>query len=170
MTTARELYFSATIITLDGTNTNAHGEGCEPGKGYTEQSGWWNPDRSYWRVHAERDDVTADVYPDGEDRGPARWLADRLVARLGAVDSYDDGRTFYGAFEAVHPGRLTDLVTHPASQSPGVGHALAFIRRGVARKGQRFLTAAGHAHGFTDTEMTEAAQLLDLGPDGTTRT
>ncbi len=167
MTTARELYFSATIITLDGSDTNAYGEGCEPGKGYTEQSGWWNPDRSYWRVHAERDDVTADVYPDGEDRGPARWLADRLVARLGSVESYDDGRTFYGAFEAVHPGRLTDLA---APENPGAAHALAFIRRGVARTGQRFLTAAGHAHGFTNSEVTEAAQLLGRSPDVTIRT
>lgn len=167
MTTARELYFSATIITLDGSDTNAHGEGCEPGKGYTEQFGWWNPDRTYWRVHAGRDDVTADVYPGSEDRGPARWLADRLVTRLGAVESYDDGRTFYGAFDAVHPGRLTDLA---APENPGVAHALAFIRRGVARTGQRFLTAAGHAHGFTNGEVTEAAQLLGLLPDVTTRT
>jgi hypothetical protein len=39
MTKARELYFSATIIILDGSDTNAYGEPCEPGQGYSEQSG-----------------------------------------------------------------------------------------------------------------------------------
>jgi hypothetical protein len=63
MTTARELYFSATIITLDGSDTNAYGEPCEPGQGYSEHSGHWDPDRSYWRVHEHRDDVRPDVYP-----------------------------------------------------------------------------------------------------------
>jgi hypothetical protein len=33
MTKARELYFSATIIILDGSDTNAYGEPCEPGQG-----------------------------------------------------------------------------------------------------------------------------------------
>ncbi len=43
----RKLYFTATIITFDGCDTNAYGEACEPGHGYTERSGWWDPDRCY---------------------------------------------------------------------------------------------------------------------------
>ncbi|MEJ3741785.1 hypothetical protein WEI85_00585 [Actinomycetes bacterium KLBMP 9797] len=158
------LYFSATIITLDGSDTNAYGEPCQAGQGYVEQSGWWSPDRAYWQVHHDRENVAPDVYPDDEPRGPARWLADQLLARLAAVESYDDARTFYGAVEAVHPGRLTDRVAHPAPDNPAVGNALAFIRQRIGRKGQRFLTAAGHAHGFTDHQLLEAAHLLGLRP------
>jgi hypothetical protein len=59
------LYWSATTITPDGSDTNAYGEACEPGRGYTEQSGWWDPDGDFWRVHERdrRDDVRPDVYP-----------------------------------------------------------------------------------------------------------
>jgi hypothetical protein len=105
MTTARELYFSATIITLDGSDTNAYGEACEPGQGYREHSGHWDPDRAYWRVHEHRADVRPDVYPPQCGQTPAQWLAARLRERLGSIDSYDHGRTFYAAREAVHPVR-----------------------------------------------------------------
>lgn len=83
------LYFSATIITLDGSATTSDGEPCESGTGYTEQSGWWDSDRSYWRVHDQRANVRPDRYPAGGHRSPARWLADRLLARLGAVASWE---------------------------------------------------------------------------------
>jgi hypothetical protein len=57
------IFYTATIITLDGSDTAANGEACEPGHGYTEQSGWWDPDRAYWRVVEDRGDVTADATP-----------------------------------------------------------------------------------------------------------
>src|SRR5690606_33549604 len=126
----------------------ADGEPCEPGHGYTEQSGWWNPDRAYWRVADDRGDVTPDVYHDGDRRSPAQWLADQLTARLGRVDNYDHGRTFSSAYEAVHPGRLTDYAEDPTAADPTWGHTAAAIRLRLAAKGQRTLTAAGHAHGF----------------------
>jgi hypothetical protein len=86
--------------------------------------------------------------------------ADRLGERLGSVDSYDHGHTYYAAGEAVHPGALAD------AQGPG-GALLSTIRmelaRTGARKGQRTLTAAGHAHGFADDELAETARLLGVG-------
>src|SRR4051812_5628798 len=106
MTTLRALYFSATIITLDGTDTTADGERCEPGQGYNEQSGHWSPDQSYWTVQHHRSQVRPDRYPERGPRTPGQWLADRITARLGTVETVE-GRTFYGARQAIHPGRLT---------------------------------------------------------------
>ncbi|MDT5025778.1 MAG: hypothetical protein QOE61_2204 [Micromonosporaceae bacterium] len=165
MTTIRALYFSATIITLDGTDTNAYGEACEPGHGYNEQSGHWSPDQSYWTVHLDRSQVQPDIYLDRGSRTPGQWLADRLTTRLGTLETVD-GNTFYGAREAIHPGRLTG----PQSQEPGlllgsgtlIGDALAAHRLRSATAGLRTLTAAGHAHGFTDGEIAAAANLLGL--------
>src|SRR5687767_3970221 len=91
------IFYSATIITLDGSDTNAYGEACEPRAGYIEQSGWWDPDRAYWQVREHRDDVTPDVYPDVHRSSPDQWLADRVTARLGSIASRESGRTFNGA-------------------------------------------------------------------------
>jgi hypothetical protein len=148
------------------TNTNAYGEPCEPGQGYTEQSGWWDPDRGYWRVHAHQQDVTPDVYSQRRGGNPARWLADRVTARLGGVESFDSGRTFYGSREAVHPGRLAGA----RSTAPGailgcgtvLGDAVTASRLREPTVGQRLLSAAAHAHGFTDEQLAETAQLLGL--------
>jgi hypothetical protein len=169
MTIPRLLYFSATIITLDGSGTNAYGEGCEPGQGYTEQSGHWSPDQSYWTVHPDRGQVRPDSCPHDWPRTPGQWLAVRLTARLGTVESFDKGRTFTGAREAIHPGQLTG----PRSRQPGavlgsgtlLGDAIAGSRLRTAGVGLRVLTAAGHAHGFTDDDLTEAAGLLGLTGD-----
>jgi hypothetical protein len=70
----RALSFTASVITLTGGNTNAYGEACEPGHGYTEQSGHGSPDRDYWTVQASRDDVDPDVYPDNSPLTPAGLL------------------------------------------------------------------------------------------------
>lgn len=169
MTTLPEvavLYFSATIITLDGSATTSDSEPCESGTGYTEQSGWWDPDRSYWRVHDQRANVSPDRYPAGGHRSPARWLADRLLARLGAVASWEPTGTFYGAREAVHPGRLAGT----RSDAPGallgsgtlLGDAITGSRLRNGAAGTRTIVAVGHAHGFTDAQLSEAANLLGL--------
>ena len=169
MTTIRALYFSATISTLDGSDTNAYGEACEPGQGYREQSGHWSPDRSYWSVYPDRSQVQPDVYPERGSRTPGQWLADRLAARLGSIEPVD-ARTFSGARQAIHPGRLTGR----RSQGPGLllgsgtlfGDAIAASRLRWAPVGLRTLTAAGHAHGFTDGEIADAAELLGLASSG----
>jgi len=159
MNSPRLLYYSATIITLDGSDTNAYGEPCEPGQGYTEQSGFWDPDDDYWHVHDSRDTVHPDIYPPRCGPSPARWLADRLRERLGPVDGFDHGRSFYSAHEAVHPGTLAD------AHGP-TGALLSHIRMRLARTGavasQRILTAAGHGYGFSDAELAEAARLLGI--------
>lgn len=165
MTTIRALYFSATIITLDGSDTTAYGEACEPGQGYNEQSGHWSPDRSYWTVYADRSQARPDIYPERGRRTPGEWLAGRLTARLGTLEAVD-GHTFSGARQAIHPGRLTGL----RSEVPGLllgsgtllGDALAAARLRSGPVGLRTLTAAGHAHGFTDREIADAAELLGL--------
>ncbi len=159
----RALYYSATLITLTGGDTNACGEACEPGHGYTEQSGHWNPDHHYWTVYPSRDDVEPDVYPDNCTLTPAQWLAEQVTERLGNLD-HIDGHTFTSARTAISPGRLTG----PKANKPGavcgthtfLGDVFAAHRLRTAPVGTRTLTAAAHAHGFTDTELAEAADLL----------
>jgi hypothetical protein len=157
------VYYTAIIVTVDGSDTTAGGEPCEPGHGYAVADGFWDPDRGYWRVHADRDQVTPDVYPAGDPRSRVRWLADRLTARLGSIEAAD-GRSFTSGREALHPGRLAGT----RAQQPGavigggtlLGDALAASRLRPPAVGLRTLTAAGHPYGFTDTELAHAARLL----------
>ena len=161
MTTIRALYFSATIITLDGSDTNAYGEECEPGQGYRERFGHWSPDRSYWSVYPDRSQVQPDVYPERGSRTPGQWLADRL----GSIETID-GRTFSSARQAIHTGRLTGRQSQGTGLLLGsgtlLGDAIAASRLRYAPVGLRTLTAAGHAHGFTDREIADATGLLGL--------
>jgi len=159
----RALYYSASVITLTGGNTNAYGEDCEPGHGYTEQSGHWSPERDYWTVHPSRNDVDPDVYPDNSPLTPAAWLAEQVTDRLGEID-HIDGHTFTSSRTAIEPGRLTG----PEADEPGavagthtfLGDVLAAHRLRTAPAGTRTITAAAHAYGFTDTELAQAATLL----------
>jgi hypothetical protein len=159
----RALYYSASVITLTGGNTTAYGEACEPGHGYTEQDGFWNPDVDYWTVHPSRDDVTPDVYPDDCPHSPAQWLAEQITERLGDLD-YVDGNTFGGARTAIEPGRLTGSDADPpgavAGTSTLLGDVFAEHRLPTAPTGTRTVTATAHAHRFTSTELAEAAILL----------
>lgn len=159
----RALYYSASVITLTGGNTNAYGEACEPGHGYTEQDGFWNPDADYWTVHPSRHDGTPDIYPDDCPHDPAQWLADQITERLGDLD-YVDGNTFAGARTAIEPGRLTGPDADPpgavAGTSTLLGDVFAEHRLRTAPAGTRTVTATAHAHGFTGTELAEAAILL----------
>lgn len=159
----RALYFSATVTTKTAGDTNAYGEPCEPGHGYTEQSGHWSPDRDYWTVYPSRDDVDPDSYPDQSPLTAAQWLAEQITDRLGNLD-HIDGHTFTSARTAIEPGRLTG----PAADEPGavagthtfLGDVFAAHRLRTVPAGARTLTAAAHAYGFTPAELAEAAALL----------
>jgi hypothetical protein len=154
-TPSRLLYFTATIITMDGSETNAYGEVCESGHGYTEAIGWWSPDEEPWSVYQDRDQAHPDMYPSTAETPPARWLADQLAERLGPIDHFDGGRTFYSADELI---RASDTAP-PQSVRGGAIHD---PRRGLP-VGAKTLVAAGHAHGFTRDEIVAAAGLLGLG-------
>ncbi|GAA1884002.1 hypothetical protein [Asanoa iriomotensis] len=168
----RAVYYSASVTTQTGGDTTADGEPCEPGRGYTEQSGHWSPDRDYWTVHPSRADVDPDTYPDDSPLPPARWLADQITERLGNLD-HIDGHTFTSARTAIEPGRLTG----PAADKPGavagthtfLGDAFAAQRLRTAPVGIRTLTAAAHAYGFTAAELAETATLLGRGDPATGR-
>jgi hypothetical protein len=100
------------------------------------------------------------VYPEQSAQTPAQRLANQLEQRLDRIESYDNGHTSYAAGEAAHPGTLAD------AQGPGGGLPSAIrmeLARTGATKGQRTLTAAGHAYGFTNDELAEAARLLGVG-------
>jgi hypothetical protein len=148
-----ELYYSATIITLtvDGTDD-------------IEQCGHWNPTRSYWTVWPSRDQVQPDRYPGRGRRTQAQWLAGRIIARLGSIDDWDGATTFTSARSAIHPGRLTGAASHTPGLLCGsgtfLGDAIAAETLRRAAPGTRILTAAAHAHGFTQADLHEAARLL----------
>lgn len=158
------VYFTATIITLTGGNL-AEGEPCEPDCGYTITQGHWNPRRTYWTVHPTRDEVTPDRCPARRRKEPAEWLASRIHARLGLLDHYDGGHTFYSRLEAIHPHRLTGRSSHQPGAVIGsgtfAGDIIAAERLRSARSGQRTITAAAHAYGFTASELRTAAELLE---------
>jgi hypothetical protein len=159
----RALYYSGSVITLTGGNTNANGEGCEPGHGYTEDCGFWNPDGDYWTVYPSRNDVDPDIYPGYSPLSPAAWLAEQVTDRLGDLD-YVDVNTFGGARTAIEPGRLTG----PDADQPGavagtstlLGDVFAAHRLGTAPAGTRTVTVTAHAEGFTESELAETATLL----------
>jgi hypothetical protein len=159
----RLIVYTATIITFDGSDTTAYGERCEPGHGYSEAEGFWDPSW-YWRLEASRDRVRPEVCP-ARCGQPARWLAYRIVARLGGVDSIGGtGESFYSCREAIYPGRLTG----PAAEEPGavfgsgtlLGDVLAAGRLRTPPVGLRTLTARAHTSGFTPAELARAADLL----------
>lgn len=84
--------YSADVVVLDGSDTNACGEGCAPGQGYRQVT-----KHSYFR--ADRFDAAAGVSRGG-------WLAATLRERLGRVEAWNGGETFYAAAERDDgPGR-----------------------------------------------------------------
>jgi hypothetical protein len=161
----RLIVYTATIITFDGSATTAYGEPCEPGHGYTEADGFWDPSR-YWRLETSRDQVRPDVCPT-RCQQPARWLANRIVARLGGVDSIaGTGESFYSCREAIYPGHLTGATANEPGMVFGsgtfLGDIMAAQRLRTPTVGLRTLTAVAHASGFTTAELAQAAGHLGL--------
>src|ERR1700730_1067380 len=156
----RVLYYTATIIAMDGSDTNAYGEACEPGQGYTEQSGWWNPEQDYWSVHPDRGQAQPDTYSPSGGPPPAPWLASQLSDRLGPIDHFDGERTFYSARVATWPYNPAGSVTSGAVPAVIAEDVFGDGQHHATPAGVKTLTAAGHAHGFTDQEILDAASLL----------
>src|SRR4051812_16865651 len=159
----RALYYTASVITLTGGNTNADGDPCEPGHGYTEQDGFLEPRRRLLDGPPVPRRRRPGHLPRRQPAEPAEWLAEQITDRLGDLD-YVDGPTFGGARTAIEPGRLTG----PDADQPGavagtctfLGDVFAAHRLATAPPGTRTVTATAHACGFTDTELAEAATLL----------
>ncbi|MBF9135283.1 hypothetical protein I0C86_41265 [Plantactinospora sp. S1510] len=89
--------YNASITKSDGSDTNAYGEPCEPGKGYRElapKRGFY-PQRNYSRDSGE---------------SPAAWLARVLRDSLGAIEGYNGCPTFYASDTVSDgPGRTASV-------------------------------------------------------------
>jgi hypothetical protein len=90
------IYYTASLQEPDDTDTDAYGEPCLLGHGYTERSGWWSPDWTRWEVYDSKDDVSPDTYDASDERSPVQWAAEIIMERLGYVQGIDGGETFYG--------------------------------------------------------------------------
>lgn len=107
----RSIYFSADVTTMDGSDTTDAGEYCGEGNGYTVESGWISPSWSRTTVHADRGDVTPDVYDASDlaidpcefDYSPLGWLVKRLndtvyhIERESVSGDADTGVTLYAS-------------------------------------------------------------------------
>lgn len=114
-------------------HTNVYGEETESGYGEVLTSGWVSPDWTLWDVYESHEDVAPDVMDedDLEDMTPVDWLAQQITSRLGAVEMWDGGDSFYAA----------DATTHPYEG--------------------KSIRLAAHPEGFTKEEMTEAARKME---------
>lgn len=127
----RRVFYTADVITPDGSDTWVYGDPCEPGTGATLESGWWSPDWSRWEVYEEPEHVAPDVYdPELRDESPAEWLARVVGDRLGAVEDVSSDSSWYAADSQENYETGADL------------------------------RPAAHPEGFTPEELAEAVRLL----------
>lgn len=93
------IYYTADLTTPDNTDENCYGEPCQPGYGYSLESGWLDPDWSIWEVQENREDVSPDeIGPDEiEEAGSLKKaIEEAITSRLGTLDSWD-GISAYAA-------------------------------------------------------------------------
>ena len=134
MTAVPRIYFTGTLITPDGSDSDVYGDGCEPGEGMTMDTGWLSPDWSRFDVYENRDDVSPDVW--SADDGPMiDWIVERVHARCGWVEDNHDGRTYYAreADEDIYSGKSMSVAAHidaPESILAAVRHALRHAQNG----------------------------------------
>jgi len=110
------IYYTADIVTYDGSDTNAYGEPCEPGYGYAVESGWIDPDYDGFTVFEEKSSVRPDTILDDDPRFDDGMDLDTIIEyviteRLGVLDSFD-GSSAYAADS--YMGNDGDTVTMAA--------------------------------------------------------
>jgi hypothetical protein len=105
-----QIYYTASLQEPDDTDTDAYGESCLPGHGYTERSGWWSPDWTRWEVYDLQNQVRPDTYDSRDDRTPVQWAAETVMERLGYVQGIDGGTTFYGVDPEQNYGNGTTVL------------------------------------------------------------
>lgn len=138
--TMRGIYFSATVTTLDGSDTTDDGSECEPGRGYYVEQGWVDTSWSWSEVQVgPREDAVPHVWeespfdPEDPSTDPVLWLVEEINNELGGIEEGSDGRSMY---------------------SPGVK---TFEGESISVRG------AAHPFGFTEEELARALEILN-GP------
>jgi len=105
------VYYTATVTTLDGSDTNAYGEPCEPGQGYTVADGYVDPDWSVFEPEKiTRERATFDTVSDS-DPDPIGRLVERIHDRIGWVH-LDYSEHLYAQHTRTEPGREASLCAH----------------------------------------------------------
>lgn len=133
LATARKVYYTADLVTPDGSDL-WNGEPCEPGTGAIVSNGWYDPDWCRTEVREERENVRPDIFDPADGIDPAVWLAYTINQRLSGWPEYHGhGEIWYSGHE-----------DEPDAYS------------GVK------VTVAAHAEGFTDAEIRQAADLLEM--------
>ncbi len=127
------IYYSADVITPDGSDSDVYGEACEPGHGMTRENGWLDPDWSRDTVYESHRDVRADRYEAAWDGDPRKWLAERLATRLEYVDL--DSATWRSVYSSEgytdpYTGVTVTVAAHPEGfEQWEIDSALDMIRR-----------------------------------------
>jgi hypothetical protein len=119
----KRIFYSATLIESDGSDTGVYGDPCEKGQGQTMSNGWWDPSWSRYEVESCQENVRPDEYdPDAEGISAAEWLAQRLGQRLNAIERHsaenwreDGGGAIYACEADTHPyeGKSVSPAAHP---------------------------------------------------------
>ncbi len=147
--TLATIYYTADILTPDGTDTNCYGDPCEAGQGYELAFGWIDLDRDSFTVQDEKTDVRPDTILSDDARFDDGYTLDELIVmdledRLGVLDSYDGGTAY--AADAI-------LNTKTGESVSSAGH----VTRG---KVHTFISSR-----FTLTTTCEKCGLLPLDGD-----
>lgn len=141
----RKIFYTADVVTPDGSDTSPDGDATLEGHGATLANGWITPDRPQ-DVYDTREEVAPDVFDaseydtDDAQRHPAFWAVSTLTDpdRLYVVEGPQ------GAGRSVDSGELTVYSGHSAEDLAGVS-----------------VSMAAHLSGFTPAEIFEIAHVLD---------
>jgi hypothetical protein len=147
--TAPKLWYTAEKITYDGSDSDCYGEPCEPGTGFTMESGWVDMSWSISTLYPGAEGVAPEVW-ELHDGPLIEWLADTIIRRLGWVELNTDSpasatagtsTTFYAEdFEQVdaYSGDSVRLAVHMEDVPPAIVSAVTLAiayRQQCTRRG-----------------------------------